>query len=128
MYDLNIQNPELSKEEILSRISEYQIFCYYVGADVKLKSLIPSPLRKNDNNPSFSVFIGRLGSMLYHDFGTGETGDCFSFVSKLFCINFYQSLCRINIDFNLKLSMSKDVDFTPVEGYIANSLPSKETV
>ena len=48
---------ELTIKEILKRISEYDIFKYYVGKDFKMGS-ISSPLRK-DRNPSFDIYPSR---------------------------------------------------------------------
>jgi len=93
-YDL------LSSELILEKVSDYQIFAYYIQG-LELNTSFNSPLR-NDDIPSFSVFYAsRLGKLLFRDFATKEKGDCFVFVSKLFGLNYYQSLQKVAFDFGL---------------------------
>lgn len=98
----------LSRELILSKVSDYQIFAYYIP-DMELSTAICSPLR-NDGVPSFSVFYASgLDKLLFRDFATKEKGDCFVFVSKLFSIDYYQALQRVAYDFGLvKESLSAD--------------------
>tara|TARA_R110000737_G_scaffold348934_1_gene383938 strand:+ start:714 stop:1730 length:1017 start_codon:yes stop_codon:yes gene_type:complete len=103
MYKINIQ---LTKEAILKKLSEYQIFSYYIGRDFKSGIVINSPFRQDDK-PSFSIFVDRKGTIRYKDFGTGESGDCFNFIQKKLNINFYDSLIQINTDFNLELMYSQ---------------------
>lgn len=69
-------------EDILELISEIDIFNYYLGC-VPTKP-INSPLRE-DKNPSFNLFHSdKYGKILYKDFATGEVGDCFVLVKRLF--------------------------------------------
>ena len=71
-----IDIPILKKEFI---ISEYQIFSYYLGRDFKSGVVMNSPLRQDDK-PSFSIFTDRKGTLRFKDFGTGDTGDCFTLI------------------------------------------------
>ena len=103
MYKINIQ---LSKEAVLKKISEYQIFSYYLGRDFKSGIVMNSPFRQDDK-PSFSLFTDKRGTIRYKDFGTGESGDCFSFIQKKFNIHFFDALIQINSDFNLELMYSQ---------------------
>jgi hypothetical protein len=45
--------PSLTKETVLNKVSEYQIFSYYLGGDFKSGAVMNSPLRQDDK-PSFS--------------------------------------------------------------------------
>jgi len=72
----------LPKEYVLNSINEYEVFSYYMGFKPEFKKLYTSPFRK-DTRPSFSLFIAKNGHILYKDFGTGETGDCFKFIKTL---------------------------------------------
>ena len=92
----------LTKENILKKVSEYQVFSYYLGCDFKSGVVMSSPLRQDDK-PSFSIFTDRKGTLRFKDFGTGDTGDCFTLIQKLFGIDFYSSLIRISEDFKLDL-------------------------
>lgn len=101
MINLNeLTYDRLSKELILQKVSEYQIFAYYIP-ELELNTAICSPIR-NDDVPSFSVFYASgLDKLLFRDFATKEKGDCFVFVSRLFNIDYYQALQRIAYDFGL---------------------------
>jgi len=94
---------QISKEKILELISEKEIFDYYCERDIRLGDTFNSPLRK-DENPSFNVFENDEGSLLYKDFGTGEVGDCVTFVMKKCFCTYGEALNIINNDFNLGLS------------------------
>jgi len=115
MYKITIS---LTKDAILKKLSEYQIFSYYIGRDFKSGVVMNSPLRKDDK-PSFSIFSDRKGTLRFKDFGTGESGDCFTFIQRLFQIDFYSSLIRINEDFKLDLMYSKrNVVVPPYSGFV----------
>lgn len=99
------EEKELKKENILSRITDYQIFTKYLGHKFDLGSIFHSPLRK-DVNPSFNVYRstrGGEGNLLFKDFGTGKHGDCFRFIMELYSLSFRECLHIINDDFNLGL-------------------------
>lgn len=91
----------LSRHDILEKISEYDIYRYYLGYDFKLKKSYHSPFRSNDRNPSFGIFVGNSGDLLYKDFGINATGDCVKFVSQLFGLSYGQALHKIDRDFGL---------------------------
>ena len=59
-------------------IDEYDIYAYYMG-QFKVGRLYNSPLRK-DKNPSFAIFKGRRGNLLFKDHGTGEYGNALTFI------------------------------------------------
>lgn len=94
------EKPKLSKELILSSLSEEQIFCFYIGLEVKTKKLFRSKLR-NDKNPTCSIYRNKLGTLIYKDFATGQSLDCFSYVMELFKCDYYSALGIIANDFNL---------------------------
>ena len=110
--------PSLTKETVLNKVSEYQIFSYYLGGDFKSGAVMNSPLRQDDK-PSFSVFTDRKGTLRFKDFGTGDTGDAFTFIQRLFGNDFYSALVRINEDFKLDLMHSKRNEVhKPFDGFI----------
>ena len=88
----------LTKEFILSRINEEEIWSHY-GVPIT-KGLFCSPLRK-DKNPTCSIYRNKAGRLIMKDFGTNWSGDCFAFVSELFNASFYETLIVIANDFNL---------------------------
>lgn len=102
---------DITKETILREISEIEIYNKYTQSQVKLGSCILSPFR-DEKNESFSIFIGNLdGSILWKDFATGDHGDCFHLVEKLYNCNYDKALQIIIKDFNLDIK-SNSLSFT----------------
>ena len=104
--------PKLTKDYILSFISQEQIFEYYLGVKVDTNVLICSPLRADDN-PSFG-FKYVKGRLRAKDFAGYFWGDCFDLVAYLNNLNannrqdFYQILLIIARDFNLHKFENQD--------------------
>lgn len=87
-------------DEILKYLSDFNIFKYYYP-ELELSQTTNSPLRE-DRNPSFSVYWSKkYNKFMFKDFATGDRGDAFIFVSKLLGLNYFETLERIIIDFNL---------------------------
>jgi len=79
----------LTKEDLLQKYTEYDIFKYYIG-DFDLGQTMKSPLRRDDNIPSFNVFYSkRHNCLLFKDFA-GKRGDCVRFVQDLMALPTYQ--------------------------------------
>ena len=89
----------MNKRDILERVSEEDIFSRYLGP-ARIGKMINSPLRK-DSTPSFHVFRSTQGGLIWKDFGSGETGDCFKLIQLLFRVDFVGALKIIEEDFNL---------------------------
>ncbi len=101
MFKLNPPLPLPTREYILSNISDYQIFKYYLNGYEPGEGAINSPLR-HDSIPSFSVFYAeRAGRLMFKDFASNQSGDCFVFVGLLYRISFKEALFKICSDFNL---------------------------
>lgn len=65
--------------DILSQLDDYDIFAYYMG-NFKVGKLYNSPLRHDDKIPSFAVFKGRQGNLMFKDHGSGLAGNALTFV------------------------------------------------
>ena len=65
--------------DILSQLDDYDIFAYYMG-NFKVGKLYNSPLRHDDKIPSFAVFKGRQGILMFKDHGSGLAGNALTFV------------------------------------------------
>lgn len=89
----------VTREFILSRVSEEQIFFYYFGR-FELGKVYPSKLRR-DKSPSTGFYINKTGNIIYNDLCTGEKTNCFTFVSKLFQLPHIDALHKIAYDFGL---------------------------
>lgn len=92
---------ELTIENILARISPFDIFTFYMPNKWRVNEATYSPFRK-ENNPSFSI-NNRLGTLSFIDFtNTKYKGDCFTFVKMLFNLNNMDEVLKmIDRDFNL---------------------------
>lgn len=96
-YDIPVK---LTPEYILSKVDDIYIFRYYLGA-FDMNTKVKNPFRK-DIHPSFSIYINNDSLRLkWKDFGTNESGDCFTLVSKLFNLSFVETLQKIAEDFGL---------------------------
>jgi len=95
---------ELNRQTVLTKISEYDIFKFYMPSLWSLNVVCSSPFRK-DTNPSF-VISSKYGSLSYIDFGdTSFKGDCFHFVRQLYNLsNLNETLIKIDKDFGLGIS------------------------
>jgi len=106
-----IKKTKLSIEAVLSKISEYDIFRFYMpDHDWKLNKVTYSPFRK-ENNPSF-VIGNKLGYISFIDFAdTSLRGDCFNFVQKLHMLpTMIDTLKLIDKDFGLGISNGKSTE------------------
>lgn len=92
---------ELTIDEILKRISEWDLWSYYIPG-VQLGKTFRSPLRE-DKTPSVSLFVSRNGSILLKDFA-GTTMNIWTFLQYRYAMNFHEVLLTVNNDFNLKLT------------------------
>lgn len=85
----------ITREDI--SISDVDILKRYLGIDKKLPVAIQSPLREDDANPSFSIQEWN-GSVMWKDFGTGESGSIVSLMSRLWGVNYQEALLKIKLD------------------------------
>tara|TARA_R110000744_G_scaffold137485_1_gene248001 strand:+ start:903 stop:1904 length:1002 start_codon:yes stop_codon:yes gene_type:complete len=109
----------LHTDVILSKITEYDIFMYYISSFTILGKKFKSELRE-DNSPTVSI-IAYNGKLLYKDFGNPEHSfDCFNYIKYKYGCSFIAALRIIDCDFNLNLSSKKEaIKFTM--GYIGYS-------
>lgn len=92
--------PKITKDLLLSKFSEETIFCRYLGIGSIDKKLIRNTTR-NDKNPTCGFYRNGSGTLILHDFATGEYFNCFSFVMKLFHCDFHEALNIIASDFGI---------------------------
>jgi hypothetical protein len=93
----------LTPETILNKISDFDIFRYYIPDKCwKLNEAICSPIRK-DENPSFRV-TNKGGNIHFYDFGNDVGGDAFTFVKLMFGLSLDEALAKIDRDFGLGIS------------------------
>ena len=105
-------NDHLHTDVILGKISEYDIFMYYIPSFKTLGKKFRSELRE-DKSPTVSI-VSYNGRLLYKDFGNFEhTFNCFGYVQHKFNCSFISALRIIDCDFNLGLGSKKElINFT----------------
>src|SRR6478609_5556711 len=103
---LNKEKVILTKELVLERVTPLEIFEAFMPHKFDLNGITRSPFRR-DTNPSFSI-RRKNGVTTFIDYGNGDRGDCFNFVSKISnAISFPEIL--ENIDFRMGLNITKGV-------------------
>lgn len=86
---------------IRSQVSDMELLRKYTNVK-RVPCKVNSPFRDNDKNASFSWY--EKGNRVYYmDFGTGETGDIYGFLCKIYGIKFKDVLVKIYDDFGLEL-------------------------
>lgn len=93
---------ELTIENVLKKVSPYQIFRYYLP-ELKIGKCISSPFR-TDKDPSFGLFIGKdSGEVIFNDLRGGNSGNWVTFLMKLYGVTFREALSMVNRDMDLGL-------------------------
>jgi len=91
---------KLNRDFILSKITDAQIFGYYFG-NFKFGESYPSKFRK-DKHASTGFYVSKSGKLIYNDLARrNESYDCFAFVSKMYNLDFSDTIKKIAADFGL---------------------------
>lgn len=91
---------KLTKDVILSNITEEQIFAFYIGSEVLKKKLFRSKIR-SDKNPTCILYRNKSNTLIYKDFATSDSFNCFGYVMELFKCSYQQALKIIANDFGI---------------------------
>lgn len=91
---LNIKREDIS-------LTDSQILNRYLGIS-KFPCSICSPLRDDDNTPSFSM-IERGDVVFWKDFGTGEKGNAISLMAAIWNVTYSEALLKIKLDTENKI-------------------------
>ena len=97
-----VKRERLTAEAILNKISDYDIFYFYMPhKNWKINTVTNSPFRK-DSNPSFLIGY-KSKHLTFIDFGNSSIkGNCFDFVKMLYRLpSFDDALRMIDRDFDL---------------------------
>lgn len=98
-----VQSKKTLTEKLLDEVVDYDIYCELTGIDFELGKPVISPIRDDDDSPSFSLFIPtqkddvRPEEIWWRDFREGS-GNVFKFV-KLFAARKYD----INLSSHLEV-------------------------
>jgi hypothetical protein len=101
-YDLNdnLFDPLVTKDEILETgVTEYDIFRLYLPNFI-LDTANKSPFR-DDSVPSFGVTM-RTGFLYWRDFATGESGNIWTLIARLFSTDYTGALKIIAKDLGIR--------------------------
>lgn len=90
---------EVTKEFILSRINEYDIFKYYIPNFDSIGKKFSSPFRK-DRDPSCCIREYN-GNLFMRDFAFNKSYGFEALVMEMYSLNYNQALDKISNDFNL---------------------------
>jgi hypothetical protein len=98
---ISIDTP-LTIDYIRSKVSDYEIYSFYLGVIVTGPCYLNSPFH-TDVHPSFSLYRRKNSpSVRWKDHATGSGGDVLDFVSKLhYNISISETLAQINQDLKL---------------------------
>lgn len=91
----------VTKTEILDKINQESLFCYYLNIPKITKKLIVNPLR-NDHKPTASFYKSSNGNVYMKDFGNGKTYSCFAVVMEKYNCDFFTCLNIIAKDFGIR--------------------------
>lgn len=77
--------PPLTKDYILSKVTQEQIFEKYLQVTVKTDVLYKAPvvIRPDDDNPTCSFYYSNNGKLRFRDFAGYFWGDCFDVVAHV---------------------------------------------
>lgn len=92
------RSERINSESILKNFSELDILAHYFNIN-SLPILINSPIRE-DKKASFSIYSPDGIKVVFHDFATGESGNVFALLSKVWNINYYDTLLKIDNEMN----------------------------
>ena len=100
---------KLTKDAILARITEYDVFRWYMpNKSWRLNQVTYSPFRQ-ENNPSFLIG-NKFGNISFIDFAdTSRRGDCFTFVKMMYNLATLDDVLKmIDRDFGLGILNGSD--------------------
>lgn len=104
---------EITKEDILKRINEEDLWKYYISSFKEIGKPFSSELRE-DKHPSCNIFVSNNNRLLYKDFSYDKTYDIFEYIKEKYSCNYQECLNIIINDFSLDLKNDTPLN-TPVE-------------
>lgn len=93
-------NIDISRNDI--KMSDRDIIGRYLGI-YDLPCKISSPLREDDDRPSFSMMEKMDGTVIWKDFGTGDKGNAVTLMAKLWHVTYAEALLKIRLDTENKI-------------------------
>jgi len=103
-----------SVADVMNRVSHADLLSHYFGIN-SLPVLINSPLRNDDEHPSFFIYSPDGNKVLYKDYATGDKGDIYSLLQQVNGMTFSQLIRKI----------VSEKAFESNSGNLTSSSPSK---
>jgi len=92
-------NVPITKEFILERVTQEDIFEHYLGVEIQTRRQFCNPLRHDENPTCNFSYHGQ--KLRFRDWSWSRPLDCFDIVMKMYDLSFNDALKRIAADFNL---------------------------
>ena len=102
MYNLQDALTNISIEDIMSKVSEYELWKYYCPNFETIDKSFKSELYK-DNNPACRIYYNN-GKLLYKDFGTQQSYSVLEYIKTKYNCTYKECLNIINNDFKITKS------------------------
>lgn len=99
---VNLNKKDVTKANLLSFITDYDIYRHYIGGDISFRGHMKSPLRPKERNASFGFYQSSRGEIHFKDFTLNKTGDCFELLHLMYNLSFNEVLHMVVNDFNLQ--------------------------
>ena len=99
MYNLQEALTNVSIEDIMSKVSEYELWKYYCPNFETIDKSFKSELYK-DNNPACRIYYNN-GKLLYKDFGTQQSYSVLEYIKTKYNCTYKECLNIINNDFKI---------------------------
>lgn len=92
---------QLSYKMLMDKLTNFDIYRYYVGPDIQVGRSMSNPMRK-DKNPSFSIYTGKDGQLHHTDFADdGYHGTGIDLVMQMYGLSFPEAVKKIGKDFGI---------------------------
>lgn len=102
LFNFDDVEEKITKEEILSKVTELDIWRRYVAGFENIDKSFKSELYL-DKKPSCRIYSNAQGKLVYKDHGNGDyISSCFDYVQKKFGCSYHECLNIIGRDFNIK--------------------------
>jgi len=102
MYNLQDALTSISIDDIMSKVSEYELWKYYCPNFETIDKSFKSELYK-DNNPACRIYYNN-GKLLYKDFGTQQSYSVLEYIKTKYNCTYKECLNIINNDFKITKS------------------------
>lgn len=102
---------QVTLEDILSKVSEEQLFRYYIPNFIELNKKFKSPF--NNEKTASCYVVNTNGRLFYKDFSSGNGGNILHFIQTKYNLNYNECINVIASDFNLKPNLKLNIK--PIE-------------